>query len=100
MSDPIADGCEPPCGCWELNSGPLEEQSVLLTTRVCNADGFSLGIENTHSCMPKTSTGFLWRFEAESQRGPLVEEACQSWGMYGVGKTALTGLTNQLSPVL
>jgi hypothetical protein len=28
-SDPITDGCEPPCGCWELNSGPLEEQSVL-----------------------------------------------------------------------
>jgi hypothetical protein len=31
-SDPITDGCEPPCGCWELNSGPLEEHSVLLTT--------------------------------------------------------------------
>ena len=31
-SDPIIDGCEPPCGCWELKSGPLEEQSVLLTT--------------------------------------------------------------------
>jgi len=31
-SDPITDGCEPPCGCWELNSGPLEEQSLLLTT--------------------------------------------------------------------
>ena len=30
--DPITDGCEPPCGCWELNSGPLEEQLVLLTT--------------------------------------------------------------------
>jgi hypothetical protein len=29
--DPITDGCEPPCGCWELNSGPLEEPSVLLT---------------------------------------------------------------------
>jgi hypothetical protein len=28
-SDPIADGCEPPCGFWELNSGPLEEHSVL-----------------------------------------------------------------------
>jgi hypothetical protein len=28
----IIDGCEPPCGCWELNSGPLEEQSVLLIT--------------------------------------------------------------------
>jgi hypothetical protein len=30
-SDPITDGCEPPCGCWDLNSGPVEEQSVLLT---------------------------------------------------------------------
>lgn len=24
-------GCEPPCGCWELNSGSLGEQPVLLT---------------------------------------------------------------------
>jgi hypothetical protein len=24
----IIDGCEPPCGCWELNSGLLEEQPV------------------------------------------------------------------------
>jgi hypothetical protein len=23
-------GCELPCGCWDLNSGPSEEQSVLL----------------------------------------------------------------------
>jgi hypothetical protein len=23
--DPITDSCEPPCGCWDLNSGPLEE---------------------------------------------------------------------------
>jgi len=30
-SDPITNDCEPPCGCWELNSGPLEEQSMLLT---------------------------------------------------------------------
>ena len=30
--DLITDGCEPPCGCWELNTGPLEEQSVLLTS--------------------------------------------------------------------
>ena len=32
VSDPIIDGCEPPCGCWVLNSGPLEKQSVLLTS--------------------------------------------------------------------
>jgi hypothetical protein len=30
-SDPITDGCESTCGCWELNSEPLEEQSTLLT---------------------------------------------------------------------
>ena len=27
----VIDGCEPPFECWELNSGPLEEQLVLLT---------------------------------------------------------------------
>jgi hypothetical protein len=30
-SKPIAGGCEPPRGCWDLNSGALEEQSVPLT---------------------------------------------------------------------
>jgi hypothetical protein len=33
-SDLITDGREPPCGCWELNSGHSEEQSVLLTTEL------------------------------------------------------------------
>jgi hypothetical protein len=33
-SDLITDDREPPCGCWELNSGPLEEQSVFLTTEL------------------------------------------------------------------
>ena len=27
----VRDDCELSCGCWELNSGPLEEQPVLLT---------------------------------------------------------------------
>ena len=26
----VTDSCEPPCGCWELNLGPLEEQPVLI----------------------------------------------------------------------
>jgi hypothetical protein len=30
VTDLITDGCEPPCGSWDLNSGPSEEQSVLL----------------------------------------------------------------------
>ena len=29
---PVTDGCEPPCECWELNSGPLEEQSMCCLT--------------------------------------------------------------------
>ena len=29
----VTDGCELPCGCWELNLSPLEEQPVLLTTK-------------------------------------------------------------------
>jgi hypothetical protein len=29
-SDLIIEGCELSCGCWELNSGSLEEQPVLL----------------------------------------------------------------------
>jgi hypothetical protein len=44
---PITDGCEPPCGCWELNSESLEEQSVLLTAEP------SLQPNNTLSCLAK-----------------------------------------------
>ena len=25
----VTDCCELPCGCWELNKGPLEEQPVV-----------------------------------------------------------------------
>jgi hypothetical protein len=28
-ADTLVDGCEPLCGCWELNSATLEEQQVL-----------------------------------------------------------------------
>jgi hypothetical protein len=43
------DGCESPCGCWDLNSGPLEEQSVLLTTEpsLHPSDSLLMGCENT-----------------------------------------------------
>ena len=29
----VTVSCEQPCGCWELNSSRLEEQTVLLTTK-------------------------------------------------------------------
>ena len=44
--DLIKVGCEPPCGCWELNSEPLEEQSVLLTPEL--------------SLQPSTSSLFVY----------------------------------------
>jgi hypothetical protein len=28
------DGCEPPCGCWDLNTWLLVEQSVFLTAEL------------------------------------------------------------------
>ena len=37
---PITNGCEAPCGCWEMNAEPLEEQTVLLTAEP------SLNIQN------------------------------------------------------
>ena len=42
---PITHGCEPTCGCWELNSRPLEKQSVLLTYKLSlqpPSEGFCL----------------------------------------------------------
>ena len=32
--DLITDGCEPPCGCWELNPSTLEKQPVVLTAEL------------------------------------------------------------------
>jgi hypothetical protein len=39
-SDLITDGCEPPCGCWELNSGPLEVHRVSLCGPSCPGTHF------------------------------------------------------------
>jgi len=49
--DLITDGCEPPCGCWELNSGPLEKQPVLFFCLFVFRDKVSLyspGCPGTH----------------------------------------------------
>ena len=42
VSDLITGVCKPPCGCWDLNSGPLEEQSALLTTEPSHQPFFLL----------------------------------------------------------
>jgi hypothetical protein len=56
--DIITDGCEPPCRCWELNLGPLEEQSVLLIAEKSlqpPTDFFELIL---YSASLKTTIGF------------------------------------------
>jgi hypothetical protein len=30
----VTGSCELPCGCWELNLGPLDKQPMLLTTEL------------------------------------------------------------------
>jgi hypothetical protein len=42
--DLIKDGCEPPCSCWDLNSRPSEEQSVLLTAKPSHQPHFFWGV--------------------------------------------------------
>ena len=42
--DFIIDACEPPCGCLELNSGPLEEQPVLSTSEPPFQPGLILNV--------------------------------------------------------
>jgi hypothetical protein len=48
----VKDGCEPPCGCWESTSGPLEDQPVLSTAEPAPSlqpqfQGFFFLIHNT-----------------------------------------------------
>ena len=49
----VTDSCELPCGCWELNLCPLEEQSVLLTTEP--------GLQPRDSYVESESLSFLRR---------------------------------------
>jgi hypothetical protein len=66
--DLIMDGCEPPCGCWDLNSGPLEEQSVLLTTE-----------PSLHAPLfPLKHSTYIWRQDRISQS----ECPWGQWGLY------------------
>lgn len=45
------DGCELPCGCWELNSGPLVEQYALLTAEILLPTLFCFLFEKGSHCV-------------------------------------------------
>ena len=54
----VTDSCELPCGCWELNLGPLQEQHVLLTTEPLLQPPTKIHILNK-------IFGYSWEAEAE-----------------------------------
>ena len=47
--------CEPPCGCWDLNSGPLEEQLPPLTTEPSHQPSSRLFKEMSRKMEPRKS---------------------------------------------
>jgi hypothetical protein len=67
-SDPITIFCEPSCGCWELNSGALEEQSVLLT-----AEPSLQPLNNGYSCRGPSSIPMpIWQLTVGCQKSRRV----------------------------
>ena len=79
-SDLIMGGCEPPCGFWDLNSGPSEEQSVLLLDEPSRQP--SLFILNITYCQSSQVIYFLlsWPFlgcDYTTFKGPELE----SWAL-------------------
>lgn len=61
LSDPILDGCKLPCGCWVLNSGPLEKQDSAIN---CWATSPATDLFLTLLCLWYTvvcGNVFIWR---------------------------------------
>jgi hypothetical protein len=82
-SDTITNVCEPWCDCWELNPGPLEEQSVLLPTApsfqpkksLSNASIWQKICNCQHKSFQKNSRGFglfvYMRTESDTHKSPF-----------------------------
>jgi hypothetical protein len=68
------DGCEPPCGCWDLNSGRLEEQSVLLPTELSRQPQLFFFFKSHCVCLPVFS-----KEEIKKEQG-RQEKSEKSWG--------------------
>ena len=83
VSDSLTDGCEPPCGCWRLNSGPLEEQPLFLTVEpslksrssVAGLDFSMLQWMTLGSCSPCcTTTLGLWGTEMQPRTSDMPDK--------------------------
>ena len=72
-SDPVTDGSESPCGCWDLNPGPLEEQSVLLTAEP------SLQPLNRILILPEQFPPTVDQTFKQESRGTILIQTTTSW---------------------
>ena len=72
--DTFINACEPPCGCWELNSGSLEKQPVFLTTEPSHQLLFSFF--TTFDVCTRLCTGRRQLVRLGSLHLP-----CRSWGL-------------------
>jgi hypothetical protein len=86
--DPITDGCEPSSGCQELNSEPLEEQLVLLSTEPSlqlliphfYVDFGNLNSGPQNSVTRDTFRAFLKRFSCRLEKHlPLLKDTCSKY---------------------
>jgi hypothetical protein len=102
--DPMTDGCEPPCGCWELNSGPrgrAVSQSVLLTAEPslqplflwCNSSWLQIHYETKDDLTPDSLASncqVLRLQECLPTHGLLGEFREQSVRFWNLGMVANT----------
>lgn len=52
----LTDSCESPCGCWESNLGPLEEQSVPLAAELAVSPAPFLSLSWSKPCRPSSGS--------------------------------------------
>jgi hypothetical protein len=93
--DLIIDGCEPPCGCWELNSGPLEEQPVLLTSEPSFQSPFSALKQSQEEDLDLVSklTLVIWREGTVETKRPKMKAHPHSTHKYPLQQQNLTALS-------
>jgi hypothetical protein len=55
----ITENCKQPCGCWELNAGPLEEQKVLLLTEPSLGPSTTILFPDDQDLIPISTSLFI-----------------------------------------
>ena len=94
----IMGGCKPPCVCWELNSGPSEEQSVLLPTEPSHQphEEYFLCSVFPHASTQQTRQALLkCTGDSISPVSPVAWSLCPSY----LSNMMQSSLSRQISPL-